>query len=254
MGSVNGPIAEGVSREKPTDRAPLAVLISGGLDSAILLGEALRHHPVVHPLYVRTGLYWEEAEQHSLRRFLDTLRCPVLQPLQVLDLPVADLYGSHWSMTGDAVPDADSPDAAVFLPGRNVLLLAKALLWCHLRGVPAVALAPLRQNPFPDATPAFFRAYQDAVNLGIGSSVQVRRPYADLTKAEVMQRGRDLPLEVTFSCLRPVAGRHCGRCNKCAERRRAFADAGMPDRTPYDAAALCPTDGEVRFEEERCTG
>jgi len=62
----------------------------------------------------------------------------------------------------------------------------------------------------------------------------VLRPYLGLAKAEVMGRGRDLPLGLTFSCLRPAGGRHCGACNKCAERRRAFADAGMTDPTAYD--------------------
>ena len=53
----------------PWPRDGLAVLVSGGLDSAILLGEALRHEPpAVQPLYVRHGLYWETAElQHLLR-------------------------------------------------------------------------------------------------------------------------------------------------------------------------------------------
>jgi 7-cyano-7-deazaguanine synthase len=45
--------------------------------------------------------------------------------------------------------------------------------------------------------------------------------------------GDGLPLELTFSCLRPVGGLHCGRCNKCAERRRGFAEAGLPDPTQY---------------------
>ncbi|MCI0459548.1 MAG: 7-cyano-7-deazaguanine synthase [Gemmataceae bacterium] len=214
----------------------MAVLISGGLDSAILLGEALRNHAVVYPLYVRTGLYWEEVELRHLRRFLEAVACAALQPLQVLSLPVADLYGRHWSITGQAVPDAASPHEAVFLPGRNILLLAKAMLWCHLHDIPTVALAPLGSNPFPDATPAFFQAYQEAVNLGAGSAVRVLRPYAGLTKTAVLQRGRQLPLELTFSCIRPLAGRHCGGCNKCAERRRAFADAGLRDRTEYASA------------------
>ena len=213
--------------------AALAVLVSGGLDSAILLGEALRDTASVQPLYVRHGLSWEAAELQCLRRFLDAVRTPALRPLVVLDMPVADLYGGHWSLTRQGVPDADSPDEAVFLPGRNVLLLAKAMLWCHLHGVPAVALAPLESNPFPDATPAFFDTFQDVVNRGIGGAVRVLRSYAGLHKAEVMRRGRGLPLELTFSCIRPVGGRHCGRCNKCAERRRAFAEAGLADRTDY---------------------
>src|SRR5437763_384604 len=138
--------------------ASLAILISGGLDSAILLGESLRTRTAVHPLYVRQGLFWESVELRFLQRFLDALRGPALRPLHVLELPTADLYGSHWSITGESVPDAASAGAAVFLPGRNVLLLAKAILWCHLHQVPAVALAPLETNPFPDATPAFFSA------------------------------------------------------------------------------------------------
>jgi 7-cyano-7-deazaguanine synthase len=213
--------------------APLAVLASGGLDSAILVAEAAAGRAAVHPLYVRHGLFWEEAELAHLRRFLQAIARPALAPLEVLEMPVADLYGPHWSITGRDVPDERSPDAAVFLPGRNVLLLAKALLWCHLHGVGTVALGTLQANPFPDATPAFFHAFEDAVSQGLGGRVQIECPYAGLSKSEVMQRGRGLPLELTFSCLRPVQGRHCGVCNKCAERRRAFAAAGMIDRTPY---------------------
>lgn len=217
----------------PSANSALAVLVSGGLDSAILLGKALREHQAVWPLYVRHGLYWEVAELHHLRRFLEAIQTPALRPLHVLEMPVADLYGAHWSITGRGVPDADSADEAVFLPGRNVLLLAKAMLWCHQHSVPAVALAPLAGNPFPDATPEFFTAYPDVVNRAVGGAVRVLRPYARVHKVEVMRRGRGLPLELTFSCIRPVGGHHCGRCNKCAERRRAFADAGMPDETDY---------------------
>jgi 7-cyano-7-deazaguanine synthase len=216
---------------------PLAVLVSGGLDSAILLAESLAAHPAVHPLYVRFGLAWEATELRHLRRFLEAIGRPSLQPLTILEQPVADLYGRHWSITGEGVPGADTPDEAVFLPGRNVLLLAKALLWCHLHAVDALALAPLESNPFPDATPAFFAAYAAAVNQAVGGRVQVLQPYHRLHKTDVLRRGRELPLQWTFSCIRPVPGphgeRHCGACNKCAERRRGFGEAGLPDPTDY---------------------
>jgi 7-cyano-7-deazaguanine synthase len=217
----------------------LAVLISGGLDSAILLGEAVANQSVVHPLYIRGGLSWETVELAHLRRFLEAIQRPTLKPLTVLDMPVADLYGAHWSITGKDVPGADTPDEAVFLPGRNVLLLAKALLWCHLHEVPKLALGVLGSNPFPDATPTFFAHYAEAVNRAVGGNVEIARPYAGLHKVEVMRRGQGLPLELTFSCIHPVAGLHCGRCNKCAERRHAFTDAHMPDRTPYHGEEPC---------------
>lgn len=214
--------------------APLAVLVSGGLDSAILLGEAARAYPAVFPLYVRTGLVWEDVERAHLERFLTALGAPNVRPLIVLDQPVRDIYGDHWSTTGTNVPDADSPDDAVFLPGRNVLLLAKPLLWCHLNGVPEVATAPLGTNPFPDATPAFYDGFASIVSTAVSGRVRVLRPYSPLHKVDVMRRGAGMPLEHTFSCIRPTAaGLHCGACNKCAERQQAFRAAEMPDPTAY---------------------
>ncbi len=215
-----------------SDASTLAVLISGGLDSAILLGDALRRS-AVQPLFMRCGLAWEEIELAHLQRYLDALRGPALKPLVVLEQPVADVYGAHWSVTGRGVPDAASPDEAVFLPGRNVFLLAKSLLWCHLHGVPAVALGALQTNPFPDATPAFFEGFQNVVNQAVGGSVEVRLPFSGMRKRAVMRLGAGLPLQHTFSCIQPARGRHCGRCNKCAERQHAFADADMADPTPY---------------------
>lgn len=221
----------------PSPSTPLAVLVSGGVDSAILLAEAVRSYPRVHPLYVRTGAAWEAVEHRQLQRFLVALRSPVLAPIVTLDLPVADVYGSHWSLDGAGVPDDTSPDEAVYLPGRNVILLSKALLWCHLNGVPEVATAPLGSNPFPDATDEFYDGFADVVSRAVGGRVRVRvlRPYAalDLHKADVLRRGVGVPLEHTFSCIRPVGERHCGRCNKCGERKQGFRDAGLPDPTEY---------------------
>jgi 7-cyano-7-deazaguanine synthase len=211
----------------------LAVLVSGGIDSAVLLAEAARTYPAVHPLFIRTGLFWEAAELDHLQRFLAAVRTPALQPLQILDQPVRDLYGDHWSTTGESVPVAGTPDEDVYLPGRNVLLLSKSMLWCHLRGVPEVAMAPLAANPFPDATPEFIRDFSAAVNRAVDGNVRVLRPYAQLHKPEVLHRARGLPLEYTLSCIRPAAGRHCGRCSKCHERRVGFRDAGIADPTDY---------------------
>ncbi len=211
----------------------LAILISGGLDSAILLGVALRRGEAVTPIFVRCGLAWETVELDYLRRYLDAFQSPSLQPLVILDQPIADVYGAHWSITGKNVPDAHSADEKVFLPGRNVLLLAKPLIWCHLNSVPAIALGSLQTNPFPDATPAFFQGIGALVDQALQSNVEVRLPFGGMKKVAVMQLGVGLPLEHSFSCIDPINGLHCGRCNKCAERQHAFRDAEMADPTRY---------------------
>src|SRR5262249_46081886 len=157
----------------PNPASPLAVLTSGGLDSAVLLAEATRAYSAVYPLYVRVGSTWEEAELAHLRRFMARITSPVLKPLVVLHLPVDDLYSEHWSLTGRDVPDEDTPDEAVYMPGRNVILLSKTLIWCHLHGVPEIALAPLDANPFADTTPEFFAALGESVNMAMGGAVRI---------------------------------------------------------------------------------
>jgi len=212
---------------------PLAVLVSGGLDSAVLLAEAVRAYSAVHPIYVRTGLHWETVEQRYLNRFLDAIRAPNLRPLTILDQPAADVYGDHWSITGRAAPAATDPNDADFLPGRNILLFAKPLIWCCLHGIKELATAPLASNPFPDATPEFYDGLASVVSRGMSQFVRILRPYSSFHKADVIRRGRDLPLELTFTCITPQADRPCGTCIKCGERQRGFRDADVPDPTLY---------------------
>jgi len=219
--------------------SPIGVLSSGGLDSSILVGHLLRSGRTVQPFYIRTGLYWQRRELAALTQFLEAMAAPALRPLVVLDMPLADLYADHWSVTGQSAPDARSPDEAVFLPGRNALLLVKAAVWCQLHGIHELALAPLGTSPFEDASERFLADFQAALNRGGVSRVELLRPFGELTKRQVMALGSGLPLELTFSCIAPQDGLHCGRCNKCAERKAAFRDAGLPDGTRY-ATSLGP--------------
>jgi len=217
--------------------APIGVLTSGGLDSCILVGHLLRQGRRVQPFYIRTGVIWEADELRGLENYLDAIATLSLLDLVVLDLPLLDLYGPHWSTTGRGTPGETSPDEAVFLPGRNALLLVKATVWCQLQGISDLAMAPLGTSPFEDAGPGFVADFQAAMNRGAASPVDILRPFSEMNKRQVMQLGRGLPLELTFSCIRPNNGLHCGVCNKCAERRAAFAMAELADETPY--AQVC---------------
>lgn len=213
---------------------PTAILVSGGLDSAILLADMVnRKFPMVWPVFVQCGLYWEKTELEYLRKFINAIKAPNLAELIILDVPVGDLYKDHWSLTGINVPDVKSPDEAVFLPGRNVLLTAKALLWCNLNQVKSLSLAVLESNPFPDATDSFFLTMEQAINESVSGNVKLLRPYAGMHKTDVLKIGRNAPLEHTFSCIYPINGMHCGKCNKCAERKNGFSQASMKDPTSY---------------------
>jgi 7-cyano-7-deazaguanine synthase len=212
-----------------------ALMLSGGIDSAVLLDQLMSRGWDVAPIYIRTGCAWESCELFAIRRFLAALAQARLSDLVMLDMPLEDLYGDHWSISGADPPDDTSPHEAVFLPGRNPLLLIKPSLWCWMHGIEHLALATLSGNPFEDATPEFFARFEAMFRVATGHHVQIARPFERLPKHRVLEMGRHLPLELTFSCLAPVDGLHCGRCNKCAERRRAFRELQLPDATHYAA-------------------
>jgi 7-cyano-7-deazaguanine synthase len=219
----------------PTDPQRVCVLASGGADSAVLLRMMALEYPQVQPVYIRCGLAWEETELSWLVRYIAALAEPRLRPLTVLEMPTRDLYRSHWSITGAGVPAADTPDEAVYLPGRNLMLLSKAAVYCALNGIGVIACGQLAGNPFPDATPDFFASMAAVAGSALGLRLQVITPLLKFRKHEVVREGWNLPLEYSFSCMNPVRGLHCGVCNKCFERKAAFAAAGLRDKTEYAA-------------------
>ncbi len=223
----------------PNDELPIAVLLSAGLDSAVLAASEART-ATVHPIYVSAGLAWEAEELAALDRLLATGPFRRCQPVARLTFTARDLYPeTHWALRGTP-PAFDTPDEDVYLTGRNVMLLSKAAIYCAQHRIHRVALGPLAGNPFPDATPQFFQTMAAALSLGLAHTIQVETPFVSREKADVIRLGVELgvALELTLSCMNPRNGAHCGECSKCRERRDAFHEAGVPDPTTYATAPL----------------
>jgi 7-cyano-7-deazaguanine synthase len=220
------------------------VLLSGGLDSAVLAAHEAQAARVL-PVYVRVGLAWEAAEVAMVEQLL---RAPVfdgrVEPLASVEFTMRDVYEpTHWAIRG-APPAYDTPDEDVYLTGRNLVLLTKAGVVAATHGANRIALGPLAGNPFPDARPAFFSAMSEAMSLGLDHPIEIAAPFLTWEKEDVIRRGVALgvPLALTLSCMNPQTGdatgpQHCGLCSKCRERRDAFAAAGVTDPSRYANAS-----------------
>ena len=215
------------------------MLFSAGLDSAVLAAAEARNGGV-HAVYVSCGLAWEPEELDATRRLLAAPAFGGVESLTRLTFDARDLYpATHWALTGQP-PAFDTPDEDVYLTGRNIMLLSKAAIYCAQHDLHRVVLATLAHNPFPDATAEFFGAMSRALSLGLNHTIEIGTPFATMEKSDVVRLGIGLgvPLELTLSCMNPQAGRHCGLCSKCRERRDAFLEAGVDDRTEYATAPI----------------
>ncbi len=210
----------------------VAVLSSGGLDSAVMLS-TLAQQQIVHPIYLRCGLFWEESELGFLHEFVHKLSQDRILQIQELSFSMKDVYGDQWYTRGEDIPGYYDPDLAWEIPGRNILLVTKTAIWCKLNRVDTLALGTLGSNPFGDATSDFFINMEGALRQGLDCSIKILRPLSAFSKADVIRLGRRLPLELTLSCANPVGKSHCGCCGKCRERIDAFSEAGVPDPTSY---------------------
>src|SRR5437016_2227044 len=169
-----------------------AVLFSGGLDSAVLLAEEAARD-VVQPIYVSSGLAWESAERGILEKVLVTSAfAGHVRPVVVLSVDMRDVYAAtHWAVQGTP-PAYHTPDEDVYLPGRNIVLLGKAGVYCAAAGIARLVLGTLDHNPFPDATPEFRDAFASALSLGLAHTIHIAAPFARTEKADVTRRAAAL--------------------------------------------------------------
>jgi 7-cyano-7-deazaguanine synthase len=223
---------------------PTAVLLSGGLDSAVLAAEEAARGEM-QPIYVSVGLAWEAAERAIVEQLLaNPIFAGRARPLASLTVDMRDVYApTHWAVKGTP-PAYHTPDEDVYLPGRNIILLGKAGVYCAAAHLDRLVIGTLAHNPFPDATPEFRAAMARALTLGLAHELEIEAPFAGTSKADVIRKGIKLgvPFALTLSCMNPppsatrdppYSGIHCGLCSKCRERHDAFVEVGIADPTVY---------------------
>ncbi len=221
------------------------VLLSGGLDSATTLAEAISAGFAPCALSFRYGQR-HEAELAAAKAIAE--RMQVIRH-EVLDIDLRRFGGS--ALTDDiAVPTGRTHEEmaatipVTYVPARNTIFLAFALAWCEVLGAADIFIGvnALDYSGYPDCRPEFIRAFQELANLATRAGVegttrvQIHTPLLHLTKAEIIRHGLALGVDysLTRSCYQlDPAGAACGECDACRLRLRGFEEAGLPDPAPY---------------------
>lgn len=219
---------------------PAVILLSGGLDSATVLAIAREAGYACHALSLDYGQR-HNAELAAAARVAASLGAV---EHRVLKLGLSDIGGSALTDASIAVPE--SPTAGIpvtYVPARNTVMLALALAWAEVLGSRDIFIGvnAVDYSGYPDCRPEFIAAFEQMANLATragveGARLRVHAPLQHLSKAQIIQRGRELGVDYaqTVSCYQAdTDGLACGRCDACRLRREGFRAAGIPDPTRY---------------------
>lgn len=141
----------------------------------------------------------------------------------------------------EAIPEGHYDDEnmkSTVVPFRNGIMLSIAAGIAESNGLKNVMIANHAGDHaiYPDCRPEFIKAMDAATIEGTYENVHVLAPYTNITKADIARRGKRLGIDYTetWSCYKG-GEKHCGRCGTCTERKEALAEAGIEDKTEYEA-------------------
>lgn len=228
----------------PGLQPPAVVLLSGGMDSAVVVAQAMEMGFQVHALSILYGQR-HAIELAAARQVARTLG---VAAHKVLELDLRAIGGS--ALTADiAVPEEPGQGIPVtYVPARNTIFLSLALGHAEVIGAADlfVGVNAVDYSGYPDCRPAFIEAFEQLANVATragdeGRRFRVHAPLMTLSKAGIALEGQRLGVDLaqTVSCYQADdEGRACGRCDACRLRRQGFVDAGLADPTRYRPGAV----------------
>jgi len=223
--------------EHKRDAARAVVLLSGGMDSAVVLATAIRDRFEAHALTVRYG------QRHAVELSAARAVAAALGASEhvEIDVDLARFGGSALTAPGEIPRDVGPRHGipSTYVPARNAVLLALGASLAEALGARDlfVGVSAVDYSGYPDCRPEFIRAFEEALRLGTragatGAPLRLHAPLLAMSKADTVRAGLELGVDfgLTRSCYNPdESGAPCHACDACRLRALGFEGAGVPD-------------------------
>ena len=199
------------------------VLLSGGMDSAVVLAIAREQGFAVHALSVDYG----QRHPAELEAAARVAKAQGAVAHKTVSVDLRSIGGSALTDDIDVPEGGEHSEGEVpvtYVPARNTIMLSIALGWAEVLGAADIfcGVNAVDYSGYPDCRPEFIAAFQSLANLATQAGVE----------GAGIRVGVDFA--ATVSCYSAdQAGRACGRCDACLLRAEGFAGAGVADPTRY---------------------
>ncbi len=214
------------------------VLLSGGMDSAVVLAHAMDLGYQCHALSVSYG------QRHTSElAAAEALAKRYSAVYKRVGIDLRAIGGS--ALTDDIeVPESGGKGIPVtYVPARNTIMLSVALGWAEVLGAQDIfcGVNAVDYSGYPDCRPVFIEAFEQLANVATragveGQGLRIHAPLLRMSKADIVREGQRLGVDfsATVSCYRAdPQGFACGHCDACVLRAEGFRTAGVADPTRY---------------------
>jgi 7-cyano-7-deazaguanine synthase len=223
------------------------VLFSGGLDSSVCLGLAVKKYGADEVLAL--SVFYGQKHKKELEA---SEKVAAYYGVKRLTLDLGEIFkdsnctlleGAKGEIPhedyADQLKKTDGAPVNTYVPFRNGLFLSSAASVALSHGCEVIYYGAHADdaagNAYPDTSKAFNRAISDAVYIGSGNALKIEAPFIDKTKAQVVEMGTEIgvPFELTWSCYEGH-DKACGTCGTCRDRLQAFSLNGLIDPVEYE--------------------
>ena len=217
------------------------IVFSGGVDSIC----AVSFLKSKYELYGITFSYGQKAnmEINAAKFFAKKLE---LKQHKIIDIGfMKDLYGESNVLTSSKRKIPSKFEYSIVVPIRNGIFLSIASAWAFTLGASLVVYgAHTGDKKYPDCKPVFTKKLESALNQGeidgidlkLRKKIKIWSPYREgLSKSDLLKIGiknLDNYIFKTWSCYSNKKY-HCGTCESCNNRKKAFETARIKDKTKY---------------------
>lgn len=217
-------------------------VLSGGLDSTV----ATSVYASDYDLTAITFNYGQQSFKQELKHSKDICKELSINHI-VIDLPWLKEISNSSLNTEDKIPqpsedDLDNYDKAietaksVWVPARNTVFCSIALAYAEVIKAKIIIVGWDYEEAvtFPDNSKEYLEAFNKTIEYGSFDDISIKAPLIDMNKTEIVRKGQEInaPMNLSYSCYTGNDS-HCGVCESCKRRKRAFLQANIEDSTEY---------------------
>ena len=218
-------------------------VFSGGLDCTVATSVYAKDYEI-HAITFNYGQKAFERELQAAKEICEKMNWTH----EVIDLPWLARISTSSLNTSEDIPEVSIDDLddiekssetanSVWVPARNMVFTSIAVSYAESIGAEKIIVGWDAEEAatFPDNSKEFLNTFNELIDVGSPENIKIEAPAINLTKEEIVKLGVEVgaPMEISYSCYKG-GNKHCGVCESCMRRRRAFTQLGIEDLSEYE--------------------